>query len=695
MAIFVLEIGTEELPARFLQNEQEELSRLFAEALDSANLAYGSMRVMATPRRLALIVEELAESQPESEIIVTGPPLHVARDGNGRPTRAMQGFAAANGVAIEDIFPHKTEKGEYVACRVKCGGRKAAEVLAGICPQIIEGLPFAKSMRWGSNTIFYARPLRWIAALLDDAVVPFAVGPAVAGRAIYGHRVHGPGPFELDHAANYEKLLAEKAHVVAEAAERKRIVRQGGDALARAAGGEILWKDSLLDEVSGLVEYPVPILGDFDPAYLEIPEEVLLTSMETHQKSFGLRGPDGRLLPHFLTALNLRPASMELVKNGWERVLKARLEDARFFWRADLADTFDVWLKKLGHVIFVGGLGSMGDKCRRLERLCRQLALDLAPAGLDPDQAARAGLLAKADLVSAMVGEFDTLQGIMGGIYAAKAGEQPAVAEALKEQYLPAGPDTPLPASAGGAILSLADKADTLAGCFGLNKIPTGAADPNGLRRCALGIIRILAARGWHVDLGVLLRQARELYGADIKWKLNVEETLGRLLEFFRLRLRNYFMQLGYDTVLVDAALAAGSRDPADVKARLEALAAFGRQENFLASAQTLKRIENMGRKADCESDIAWDDKLLSDPSEKALAAALAGLLPKLDRLLAQGDYAAALAVLDELRQPVNAFFDNVLVLCDEAGRRRNRLALLNAIRSRFARIAAFSAMQI
>lgn len=694
MARFVLEIGTEEIPSRFLKTEEQDLARLFAEALDAANLAHGAIHAMSTPRRLALVVEDVAEKQGENEVIVTGPPLNIAYGKDGAPTKALAGFAASNGVSVQDVFPHHTEKGEYVACRVHCGGQPAIDVLAGICPAIIESLPFAKSMRWGDGTIFYARPLRWILALHGAEVVPFSVGALSSGRTVQGHRVHGAGPFYLDNADNYERLVADKCNVVVDPAMRRAIICEQGDLLAKKAGGNVLWKDSLLEETAGLVECPVPLLGDFDSSYLEIPEEVLLTSMETHQKSFGLRGADGRLLPHFLTVLNIRPVSLELVKRGWERVLRARLEDARFFWRADLGGSFDGWLEKLDHVIFIGPLGSMGDKARRLAKLCQWLAEDLALADLDPAQAARAGLLAKADLVSSMVGEFDTLQGVMGGIYAEKMGENPVVAQAIKEQYLPAGPDTPLPRTAAGAILSLADKADTLAGCFGLNKVPTGAADPNGLRRCALGIIRILLARGWHLDVDRVFERARELYG-DIKWKLGADDFRKKLSEFFQGRLRSYLIGQGYEGPQVDAVLAADSTDPVDVKARLDALVAFAGKADCLEASRTLKRVENMGRKSGMDSSDSWDKMLLEDEAEKALSLVLDNLLPRLDAALAERNYAAALAGLEELRSPVDDFFDNVLVLCENMELRQNRLKMLNAIRSRFAQIACFSMLQI
>ena len=694
MATFVLEIGSEELPSRFLAPEEGELASRFSGALDEAGLEYGSLRVMSTPRRAVVIVENLNPVQVEREEVISGPPVRVAYDAEGKPTKALEGFVRTNACALEDVFRVETDKGEYVAVRKRTGGAPAAGLLADICPTVITALSFQKRMRWGAYSLAYARPLRWILALLDDAVVPFTVGPMPSGRETCGHRIHGAGPFAVAHANEFLATLAGPCAITIDPAQRRSIIIEGGNAQAAAAGGKVLWKDSLLDEVQGLAEHPVPLLADFDPAYLEVPREVLLTSMESHQKSFGIEGANGELLPHFLTVLNITPEDMGVVKRGWERVLRARLEDARFFWQADLRDTFDHWLQKLDTVIFIGGLGSMGDKTRRLEALCRWLAESCAPELAD--DAARAGRLSKADLVSGLVGEFDTLQGIMGGIYAGRKGESKAVAEALGEQYLPAGPDSPLPRSLAGALLSMADKADTLAGCFGLGMIPTGAADPNGLRRCALGIIRIMLEFGLAIDVRQFFAMAQQLYG-DRQWKLAPHDALDKLMEFFAARLRNYFMSQGQDTLLVDAALGAGAEDVKDCGARLAALAAFSQAEDYEAAVQTFKRVANILRKQGQAEELSdhWDPALLREDAEKALASTLEEMLPRLDALWAAHDHAAALACLSAVRPAVDAFFAGVMVMCDDADLRRNRLSMLRGLGSRFARLADFSALQM
>lgn len=690
MPDFILEIGTEEVPARFLKNEETDLLQNLIKALDESGLAHGPATSYATPRRLAVFIADVAERQACGEEVITGPPVAAAYDVDGKPSKALLGFMKGHALELADIFAQKSPKGEYVAARRQTGGRDAIELLAEICPVVLGGLHFPKRMRWASHKLAYARPTRWILALYGDRVVPFEFGPLKSDRKTFGHRVHGSGPHVVAAASAWLEVVSDKGQIVPDAGRRRQHIMARGDEAARRLGGRIVWKESLLDEVGGLVEHPVPILGDFDPSYLEIPEEVLLTSMESHQKSFGLRGVDGKLLPHFLTVLNLEPQDPALVKKGWERVLRARLEDARFFWRADLADSFDNWLKRLETVIYIGPLGSVAEHGKRLASLCRWLAEQVEP--LRPELASRAGELAKADLVSAMIGEFDTLQGIMGGIYAEKAGEDPAVSQAIREQYLPAGPDSPLPASSLGAILSVADKALMLAGCFGLNMIPTGMADPNGLRRCALGIIRILLDRGWDIRTSALFDMARSLFG-EKKWKLTPEAARERLLEFMKARLRAWYIAQGYDTPMVDAVLANGVEHIADSKARLDALQAFAGNSDFLDQARILKRVENISREA-AEHSGGWEKTLLAEEAEKALAAELETALPVLDALLARRAYGEVFAMLGKLRDPVNNFFEKVMVNSEDPAVRQNRMRLLRALARPYAAIADFSLLQ-
>ncbi|MGE4292716.1 MAG: glycine--tRNA ligase subunit beta [Desulfovibrio sp.] len=701
MADFILEIGTEEMPARFVPKLAEELRENLAALLDQGMVQRGAIRTFATPRRIAALVADVAPEQLRQEEEVTGPPASIAWK-DGELTKAGQGFARTQGVDPADLYSVSTPKGDYLAARKTLGGGKAMDVLPGICLEAVKKLSFPKKMHWGDYDFSFGRPVRWLLALLGGECVEFQVNDLVSGRLTHGHRVMGPGPFEVATAADYARVAQEQGRIMLDPAERMRIVRERGAALAEARSGEVVWNENLLQEVANLVELPVPVLGDIDPIYLQLPAEVLLTSMQSHQKSFGVRGKDGKLLPHFLTTLNIEPSDPALVKKGWERVLKARLEDARFFWEADTGTDFQVWLDKLEHVVFLGPLGSMGDKSRRLEKLCRKIAEALSgPRNILPGEIAdfsKAGRLAKADLVSEMVNEFDTLQGVMGGIYAERAGYGNVVAEALKEQYLPAGPDSPVPASLAGAVLSMADKADTLAGCFGLGKIPTGANDPYALRRCALGICRIIMEHGLALDVRELLGWALSGY-TDVKWKLAPAEALDKLVEFFGQRLRALFTGRGMSVLVVDAALGAGFDDIRTLELRVAALEAFSKETDFGQAVLTFKRAANIIRKQGEEEGQEltgrYDAALFAEEQETALAERLEKSEARFEELWAADDFAGLLGLLRELRPSVDAFFDGVMVICDDVAVRRNRLNLLRSLVDRLGRLADFSALQV
>lgn len=696
MPEFVLEIGAEEIPARFFPALNEELGTLLAAALGRAKLDFDRMETFATPRRIVAHAPDLAAMQRSEEELVAGPPRRVAFDAEGNPTKAALGFAKTQGVDLAGAFIHTTDKGEYLAVRKTAGGAKALDILPGICREAISGLSFPKKMRWGSLDFGFGRPIRWVLALLGPDVVPFDLAGIASGRTTRGHRVLGPGPFAVASAGEYLAALRDQGRVVLDAAGRRAVIREQGDALALAMGGRVVWNEDLLDEVVGLVESPKPLLGSFDPSFLEVPREVLITSMENHQKSFGVAGQDGKLLPHFLATLNLEPRDAALVRKGWERVLRARLEDARFFWKTDLAAGFDPWLAELDKVVFLAPLGSMGHKSRRLERLAGWLGRKLAPT-LAADLA-RAGRLAKADLVSGMVGEFDELQGIMGGIYAAQAGEKAEVCRAIYEHYLPAGPTSPTPDSRMGALLSLADKADTLAGCFGLDLAPTGANDPFALRRAVLGICRIIIEKGLRLDLDEFFAAALDGY-QEVEWKLSRDEALTRLKGFAGDRLKHYFTGKGHPTLVVEAALGAGFADVWALSARVEALSVFAREPDFGQAVLTFKRAANIIVKQGAEAGVpltgAFDPALLAEEQERGLAAALAALGPRFTALWRADDFPALLGLLRELRPAVDAFFDHVMVMCDDPGLRLNRLNLLKALVDKLGLLADFSALQV
>lgn len=693
MAHFVLEVGVEEMPARFLPGLDRELAERFTSGLQEAGLEFSLVSAASTPRRLVITVAHVGAVQKTEEIVVSGPPLGVAFDAQGQPTKAGLGFAKSQGVAFEHTFVQKTEKGNYLALRKVTGGSTAETILAEICPRVLSALPFPKKMQWMNKNCTFGRPIRWILALLDERVVAFSFAGLDSANQTRGHRVMGPGPFVVAHADQYQRILREQGQVVLQMQERKNYIQSEGDRLAATVGGQVEWSEALLDQVANLVESPRMILGAFQKDFLDLPAAVLLTSMETHQKSFGLCAPDGTLLPYFLTAANIESREPELVRKGWERVLRARLEDARFFWKADRAASFTDWLEKLDRVVFIGPLGTMGDKSRRLEKLAADIATRVAPE-LATDLA-RAGRLSKADLVSEMVFEFDDLQGIMGGIYARLHGESETVVTALSEHYLPAGPDSPLPSSLPGAVLSLADKLDNLAGCFGLGMMPTGTADPYALRRNALGICRILLDYNLHLDLPSLLATAQAGF-TDVTWKLDPARALDVLLEFFAQRLRALWGSQGVETVVLDAALAVGFDDLLDTWQRIRALDVFSRQDGFEAAVLTFKRAANIIRKqADQELSGQVRPELFEQEAETSLWQTLLELEPQWEELAKGADYGLMLGKLGDLRPVVDAFFDSVMVMCEDEGLRTNRLNLLFRLVSALGRVADFGRLQV
>lgn len=694
MAHFVLEIGVEEMPARFLHSLEEELASRLGQALTDARLEHGLVQAAATPRRLVVEVHDVAPVQAVEHVEVLGPPAAVAWDAQGELTKAGLGFARSQSVEPQALYRMTTAKGEYAAVRKTIGGARAQDILAEVGSSTLTSLSFPKRMQWVGKEWSFGRPVRWLFALLDETVVPVRFAQLVADRLTWGHRVLGPGPWSVPHACQFRRILEEQGAVILEPAARRAAIIAQGDAAAKAVGGSVAWNASLLAEVVGLVESPCVVLGSFDAAYLEIPEEVLLTSMQAHQKSFGVRGPDGALVPYFLAVANIHSTQPQTVRVGWERVLRARLEDARFFWRTDLAADFATWNAKLENVTFLGPLGSMADKVRRLEGILGALGEQTLLPAEDIAAARRAAQLSKADLVSAMVYEFGELQGIMGGIYARRKGEPEAVAQAIGEHYLPLGPDTPVPVSLPGAFLALADKADTLVGAFGLGMIPTGAADPYALRRASLGIIRILLEHELRISLSALLKTALSVY-KGVSWKFAPEETQARLMEFFGQRLKAYWAGQGMDTLTLDAALAVGFDDVVDTGRRVRALQAAVGTADFEPAALTFKRVANIVRKSGSETAVQVDPELLEPGAETDLWAVLEAWEPRFASACAQGDYGALFPLLAELRPVVDRFFDAVMVLTDHPGQRANRLAMLSRILHQVGQVADFTRFQV
>ncbi|KPV39594.1 hypothetical protein AN478_10690 [Thiohalorhabdus denitrificans] len=714
----LLEIGVEELPAGMQPRLAAELESALQAALREHDLlGEGPARTYSTPRRLAVFCPAVAERQPDREVEHRGPPVSAAFDDSGNPTKAATGFAGRFGVGPEDLERRATDGGEYLFFTEQQTGRGAMEVLGEILPQVIEGLPVPKRMRWGDQEWGFARPIHWLLALFGEDVVPFEVGGISSDRFTRGHRYHAPDPVHLDAAddGEYRGLLHE-AFVEADPTERRRQIEAEIRNQAERAGGRIPQGDlieGLLEEVSGLVEWPVPFTGGFDEKFLELPKEVLVTSMEKHQKFFPVEDGDGGLLPTFVGVANIDSKDPEALRAGHDRVLRARLEDARFFWAEDRKRPLAERVDALKHVVFQAKLGTLFDKAERLAVLAPAVteAFDPSVASL----AERAGWLAKADLLTDMVDEFDNLQGIMGGYYATADGEDPQVAAALAEQYRPGHAKDRLPETATGTALAIADRLDTMVGCFGIGLEPTGTKDPFALRRAAIGVQRMAIEKGIHLDLPDLLGRAFGAFGDRLE--RSREETVNAVIDFLNDRLEPMYTEAvgqpvyrdvvagaeqvtaeqgagavaGPDKNQVAAILSLRPTDPFDAHLRLKGLLALLAHPNAEALIAANKRIGNILRKAEEEVPEGYDAEALTEAEERALAEAFEGVRPRFQAAVEAGDYTTALLALAELREPADRFFDAVLVMAEDDAVRRNRLALLGTIHAAFLRVADLS----
>ncbi len=678
-----LEIGTEEIPAGFLRPAMNDLERLLRKELDAARIGCGEMRCFATPRRLAIAVQGVARTQQRQELTVAGPSVKVAFDAAGKPTRAAEGFARANGVSVEELSRMTTDKGEYLYLSKVEEGRPTADLLPELLPRVIAAIPFKKSMRWKDLDIRFARPMHWIVALYDGLVVPFSYGNLQAGNHSYGHRFMGPGPFPVSGLQSW--LEETRRHfVMVDPAERRDLIAREIERVAHAAGGELNPDPELLDEVAFLVEDPTPLCGSFEEKYLELPRELLITSMREHQRYFTLIGKDGKLLPRFITISNTRPEDPSVVVKGNERVLRARLSDAMFFWQEDRKVKLETRLDALKDVVYQQKLGTSYEKVMRFKELAVGLAGQLDPAVKELTE--RAALLAKCDLETGMVYEFPELQGVMGREYARLEGENERVALAIHEHYLPIAAGGELPSDNVGAFVSIADKIDTICGCFGVGLIPTGTADPYALRRSAIGILNIILERGYRLSLPQLVHKSVALLAA--KLTRPAAEVEKDVVEFIRLRLVNMLAAQDLPADVIDAVLAAAFDDVVDAVARVTALAELKGREDFEPLAVAFKRVVNI-----IKGGVATpvDAALFEADCEGALQRALQQAAGEVAKQVATGDYPAALRTIAALRGPVDAFFDGVMVMAKEAAVRENRLALLTGVARLFEGIADFS----
>jgi glycyl-tRNA synthetase beta chain len=678
-----LEIGAEEIPAGFLPTAMRDLERLLRKELENARIPFGAVRTFATPRRLAIAVAGVARQQERRELAVAGPSVKVAFDAEGNPTKAALGFARANGVEVSELSRMETDKGEYLFLSKVEEGGPTADLLPEILPRVIAAIPFKKSMRWKDLDIRFARPIHWIVALFDGVVVPFAFGNLEAGNLSRGHRFMAPGPFAVQGVESY-LAEAERRFVMPEPHKRREIIAREIKRVAHAAGGEVNPDEDLLDEVAYLVEDPTALCGSFEEKYLELPRELLITSMREHQRYFTLLDKGGKLLPRFITIANTRPEDPAVVTRGNERVLRARLADAMFFWTEDRKLKLESRLEALKNVVYQAKLGTSHAKVMRFREQAIELARQLDPSVAELTD--RAALLAKCDLETGMVYEFPELQGVMGREYARLEGEDPRVAKAIHEHYLPIQAGGELPTDNVGAFVSIADKIDTICGCFGVGLIPTGTADPYALRRGAIGILNIILDRGFSLSVKDLVNRGLGLL--EEKLQRPREAVAAEVVEFIRLRFFNMLTAQDYPQDVVDAVLSASFDDVLDAQERVRALAELKGREDFEPLAVAFKRVVNI-IKGGVEEPV--NPALFAEPCEESLAAALRKVRSETEGQVANGDYAAALRSIATLRGPVDAFFDGVMVMAKEEAVRLNRLALLTDVSRLFAGIADFA----
>jgi glycyl-tRNA synthetase beta chain len=684
MKELLLEIGAEEIPAGFVSQALIDLENIAQKELGTSRIDFNGIKTLGTPRRLALVIASVADRQRDEETKKIGPSKQAAFDAKGNPTKAAIGFAKGQSVPVESLILIQTEKGEYVCAVKKEQGRPTIELLSTLLPKWILSIPFQKSMRWADVPIRFARPIHWILALFGGEVVPFEVGNIRSGNITYGHRFMHPGPVPVKDFQSYLQKTREASTIVDPAERKKRIeeemIREG----ARVSG-RVLNDEDLLNEVNFLVEYPVALCGTFDRKFLSLPREILIHSMKEHQRYFPVADDHGNLLPHFVCISNIDPKHREVVVKGNERVLRARLSDAAFFFEDDLKIPLDTRVEQLKKVVFQAKLGTSYEKMTRFKQLALWMVQRIDPKLREAVE--RASHLCKADLVTGMVGEFPKLQGIVGREYARLSKERPEVSEAIYEHYLPGFAGDRLPSGPVGDIVSIADKMDTIVGCFGVGLVPTGTADPFGLRRQALGIIRIIVEKKYSLSLRGLIEESEK----QLKEKMEcpAEEVRDEVLDFFRVRYQNVLLDKEVPFDVTEAVLSISFDELLDVQGRIDALKKAREWKDFESIVIAFKRAMNILKGSPPKGQIA--PSLFAESAEKNLYQSFLKAKEKIDSLLNKRDYPSALLEMTQMKKPIDAFFEGVMVMVEDERTRNNRLALLDEIGKLFLRIADFS----
>jgi len=681
----LFELGSEELPPKTLVKLSDALRDGIVQGLVAADIPFSTVRNYATPRRLAVLIEDLSTAQPDKIVEKRGPAIQAAFSPDGTPSKAAVSFATSCGVTFEQLDRLKTDKGEWLAFSQVVKGQATEDLVADIIRQSIAGLPIAKRMRWGNFTTEFVRPVHWAVLLYGDSVINAEILGLSTGNTTQGHRFHAPEKLTISHPENYEAILFNQGKVIVDIEQRKSIISAAAQKAAAAVNGIAHIEADLLEEIAALNEWPVPITGCFDTRFLALPAEVLITTMQTNQKYFPVKNADGGLLAHFITFSNIESSRPESIQHGNERVVTPRLADAEFFWKQDRKKSLEDRVQSLSTIVFQEKLGTIAEKSQRVIKLSEFIATRFK---LDCEMSKRAALLAKTDLMTEMVGEFGNLQGLMGRYYALADNEPEAVAWALEEQYFPKQSGSVTASSPLGQVLAIAEKIDTLVGIFSAGLIPTGDKDPYALKRAALGVLRTLIENNLTLDIRETVAFSLSLFIHTF----DVMATQKAVIDFINDRLKSYCLEKGYSADEFDAVMTVLPPDPLDFMQRLAAVKAFRQLPEAESLAAANKRIRNILKKSDTQPADKIDGLVENEEIQLLKAAQLSAA--DIQPLLAQRDYQQTLNRLAQLRSDVDAFFDNVMVMTDDLALRASRLALLNLLSEQFLRCADISKLQ-